>query len=299
MPMQDRVACEITPENIRTVVVDLNNGSCETVSNSALGVPLELEYLGACTKSSQETLSSLMTGCLAANKSQELFCSHSVTEDSFYAPCKVDCFWESRNVCITYNTNMFDEPGSGAPSGVFCNSSFHDLTVLLYSDSNSSRYLEICLDTSFNHDNYTIGSGENSNSSFICESFSGPPYNCFWNPNSRITGEYCPRCEPLCRSSDHSLNFIQFAVGVSLITPGFVMSRIALTLLTSDAMGDASQVSLMCILCYVRMYPCSNVLYITFSTFFCTILHVECLILHVLFFPLRVSLWEFWLQQEQ
>ena len=253
--MLDEVSCKITPESVHTTVVDLNNTGCETVSNSILGEPLELEYFGTCTKRSHEMLLALMTGCLAANKSQELFCGLSNAEDSFYAPCKVDCFWESKNVCITFNTNnMLDEPGSGAHeaianvthehSGVFCNSSYHNLTVLLYSD-NSSRYLESCLDTSFNFNNDTVGSNENSNASSVCESFSGPPYNCFWNPNSRITGEYCPRCEPLCRSSDHSLNFIQFAVGVSSITLGFIMSRIAFTLLTSDAMGAASQVSVM------------------------------------------------------
>ena len=82
----------------------------------------------------------------------------------------------------------------------------------------------------------------NSSSSCICESFSGPPYNCFWNPNSRITGEYCPRCEPLCRSSDHSINFIQFILGISLMTLAFPVGRATLTLITSDAMGHTSQV---------------------------------------------------------
>ena len=256
--MLNTAACKITPEYVQTMVVDLNNTVCEQVTNSVLGNPLELEYFGTCTNYSQETLSVLMNGCLAANKSHDLVCGLSTADNMFYPLRQVDCFWESKNVCITFNTNIN-------------NSSFYRLTALLYSDinANSSRSLESCFsdtDTSscFKQNNNSIDFGTiddldycDSNASYICEAFSGSPYNCFWNPASRITGQYCSRCEPLCRSTDHTLNFIQFALGVSLITPGYVMSRITLTLLTSDAMGAASQV----ITTYINMC-CSLVIHI-------------------------------------
>ena len=80
------------------------------------------------------------------------------------------------------------------------------------------------------------------NASCVCEALSGPPWHCFWNPNSRLTGEYCPRCNPLCRSVDNSLTFGQFLVGFMFLVLGFQIGRTTLTLVVSDAMGNAPQV---------------------------------------------------------
>ena len=80
------------------------------------------------------------------------------------------------------------------------------------------------------------------NASCVCEALSGPPYHCFWNPNSRLTGEYCPRCNPLCRSVDYSLTFEQFLVGLMFLVLSFPMGRTTLTLVVSDGLGNAPQV---------------------------------------------------------
>lgn len=83
---------------------------------------------------------------------------------------------------------------------------------------------------------------ENATASCVCEAFSGRPYHCFWNPHSRVTGRECPRCTELCRSQKRSLNFIQFLVGISLVSSSIPLGRITLTLIASDAMGSRSQV---------------------------------------------------------
>ena len=67
-------------------------------------------------------------------------------------------------------------------------------------------------------------------------------YQCFWNPLSRVTGQYCERCRRVCLSEAHSLNFAQFIVGTLVFAPGYPMGRIALTVLASDGLGAASQV---------------------------------------------------------
>ena len=184
------------------------------------------------------------------------------------------CYWWFNKYCfnitLTEIEGMLTDTGSGSTTSTWptscngellCNSTLHSIkkegeqnsAILEFGmESATTDCLSFkCSSQTYNHllntDRTDLDSCD-SNTSCICESFSGPPYNCFWNPNSRITGEYCPRCEPLCRSSDHSLNFIQFAVGVSLITLAFPVGRATLTLITSDAMGHTSQVLHICVI---------------------------------------------------
>ena len=62
-----------------------------------------------------------------------------------------------------------------------------------------------------------------SNSSLLsqwvesCEALSNSSHQCFWNPKSRITGEFCNTCDAVCYSEQKSFNFIQFSAGVMLI----------------------------------------------------------------------------------
>ena len=39
---------------------------------------------------------------------------------------------------------------------------------------------------------------------------------CHWIPNSPVTGKHCSDCQPICRSTQHILNFAQFVCGVML-----------------------------------------------------------------------------------
>ena len=77
----------------------------------------------------------------------------------------------------------------------------------------------------------------------VCLNHSGPPEECFWNQQSRISGIFCEECEKLCRSWSTSLNFVQFLVGLLPFTLAAPITRITLTILTSDGMGSAGQVS--------------------------------------------------------
>ena len=40
---------------------------------------------------------------------------------------------------------------------------------------------------------------------------------CYWNPDSIVTGYYCQDCPSLCHSKSGSLNFIQFTIGIMLV----------------------------------------------------------------------------------
>ena len=81
----------------------------------------------------------------------------------------------------------------------------------------------------------------------LCRMHSGDPYHCFFNPDARISNEYCADCQPFCRSKLHTLNFAQFMIGVCLFSLCFPLMRVSLTIVLSDSMGSASQV-------YICMY---------------------------------------------
>ena len=90
--------------------------------------------------------------------------------------------------------------------------------------------------------NVYIEENHTDNASALCEMHSGDPYQCFFNPDSRITQQYCDDCRPFCRSKLHTLNFVQFLIGVCLFSFSFPLVRITMTIMFSDALGSASQI---------------------------------------------------------
>ena len=91
-----------------------------------------------------------------------------------------------------------------------------------------------------------------------CLNHSGPPEECFWNQNSRVTGIFCDECVKLCRSRRTSLNFVQLLIGLLIFSPSFPIMRTVLSVLVSDGMGKEGQVILLLlsvqlpiILCFV------------------------------------------------
>ena len=56
----------------------------------------------------------------------------------------------------------------------------------------------------------------------VCDAINNvTDYQCFWNPLSRITGDYCERCRHVCLSKTRSLNFIQLIFGVIFFLQAF------------------------------------------------------------------------------
>ena len=80
--------------------------------------------------------------------------------------------------------------------------------------------------------------------SYYCEQFSNDTNNCFWNPISRITGDHCDRCRPVCLSENHSLNFIQLFIGTILLSSCYVPVRLLVTTIASDLAENRSQVTI-------------------------------------------------------
>ena len=75
-----------------------------------------------------------------------------------------------------------------------------------------------------------------------CETRSTSGQHCFWNPQSRVNGDYCNTCNKTCLSQEASLNFYQFNVGVFLTAMGSILGFIFNNALNSDITSANNQV---------------------------------------------------------
>ena len=89
-------------------------------------------------------------------------------------------------------------------------------------DSNSSDYQQLLVES--------------------CEAQSSSSHQCFWNPESRVTGEFCNTCHRECLSREASINFYQFSAGMFLIALASPLMNIVISAITSDVTAIDSQV---------------------------------------------------------
>ena len=75
-----------------------------------------------------------------------------------------------------------------------------------------------------------------------CRNLSTRGSECFWNPNSRVTGEYCIECFKVCRSVEKSLNFVQFSIGALLFATTLSPFQISPVMLVSEVIPLKYQV---------------------------------------------------------
>ena len=66
---------------------------------------------------------------------------------------------------------------------------------------------------------------------------------CHWIPNSPVTGKHCSDCQPICRSTQHTLNFVQFVFGVALFVSTIALYHTGAFLLLSELVSKECQVS--------------------------------------------------------
>ena len=75
-----------------------------------------------------------------------------------------------------------------------------------------------------------------------CEEVNSTLHQCYWNPNSRVTGKLCKDCYPVCRSTQKSLNFVQFTVGFAIFSVSVPLQGVPLIVVVSDYTPAESQV---------------------------------------------------------
>ena len=77
----------------------------------------------------------------------------------------------------------------------------------------------------------------------ICIAGSSESHECYWNPQSRITGTLCSLCRPVCRTESMSVNFVQFSLGISLITVSSLLIWMTVLAIATDCTAKDAQVS--------------------------------------------------------
>ena len=77
----------------------------------------------------------------------------------------------------------------------------------------------------------------------LCEAGSSNEHNCIWSCVSKVTGNSCQYCPPLCRSDEKSISFVQFSIGMVLIVICLQMFITVTVSITTDITPPALQVS--------------------------------------------------------
>ena len=75
-----------------------------------------------------------------------------------------------------------------------------------------------------------------------CEALSSSSHQCFWNPKSHITGEFCNTCLPTCLSKQTTINFPQYTIGILLISFATPIGYVLIFAIASDIAPVDSQV---------------------------------------------------------
>ena len=125
------------------------------------------------------------------------------------------------------------------------------------SNSTSSQVLGDELDMNLASPSSSSSSSSNSSDyqqmidSACCEAQSSSGHQCFWNPESRITGEFCNTCHRECLSKKTSINFYQFTAGVLLVSLATPLGFVFISAITSDFTPLHSQVT--CVLSHIHI----------------------------------------------
>jgi hypothetical protein len=75
-----------------------------------------------------------------------------------------------------------------------------------------------------------------------CESLGTDDNSCFWNQQSRVTGDFCNTCLPACLSRQATLNFYQFSSGVLLLSIAAPLGFVFTSAVASEITPLESQV---------------------------------------------------------
>ena len=75
-----------------------------------------------------------------------------------------------------------------------------------------------------------------------CEAANFTDYNCVWNQKSFVSGSFCEECDPVCRSAEKSLNFVQFCCGIAIFVISAEISAVSINVMASNAAKARNQV---------------------------------------------------------
>ena len=124
----------------------------------------------------------------------------------------------------------------------------HQLNTSTNSTNSSDLIHGVSVDSVLSSGLMTDELNSTSNSSIYeqlveqCEALSSSSHQCFWNPKSHITGEFCNTCLPTCLSKQTTINFYQFTIGILLICFATPLGYVLIFAIASDIAPVDSQV---------------------------------------------------------
>ena len=129
-----------------------------------------------------------------------------------------------------------------------CHIQFTNASISSTGDSNSSSFVDgttLHLVNTSDFSSEEIDSPMYNISDFadICTAGTSDIHECYWNPNSRVTGILCSLCRPVCRAESMSIAFVQFSLGVGLISMAAQLMEMALLGIATDCTATSAHVS--------------------------------------------------------
>ena len=82
---------------------------------------------------------------------------------------------------------------------------------------------------------------------------------CHWIPHSLLTHKHCHDCQPICRSTEHTLTFAQFIIGILLLISTLPLMYTGLFLLLSNSVSLSLQVYTIHIEIYCYLYDLQGI----------------------------------------
>jgi len=77
----------------------------------------------------------------------------------------------------------------------------------------------------------------------FAEACSQQSNDCYWNPESVLTGQLCVLCREVCRSLSKTINIVQFSVGIVIIHLSALIGWTTIVGVATDCTGQGLQVS--------------------------------------------------------
>ena len=140
----------------------------------------------------------------------------------------------------TTELENYDWIVSGSSSGSELNTSTNSSELMMGIDVDSLFSSGLMTDEL----NFTSNSSVYEQLIKSCEALSTSSHQCFWNPKSRVTGQFCNTCLPTCLSKQTAINFYQFSAGILLIALATPLEYVVVSAITSDMTATDSQVSI-------------------------------------------------------
>ena len=190
----------------------------------------------------------LLLNCIPVDSCPKWSCSHT----AMYFITRVNYTASSSGICLNYihndelPTSDSEPPHYAAGNAILCTSGLGSSScfILDLECQNENQTLSLA-DQSLLAEAHiqSLQVVENAVYQKAVSECENAGEHCHWIPDSRITHKHCSDCQPICRSTRHTLNFVQFIIGMLFSLSTMHLMFTGVFLLLSNSVSKPFQVN--------------------------------------------------------